>query len=252
MAMNPTLARIAEILGVVSISLVSFSSQGLAAIYEKNAWFLSGSYTLQIVNPDRLNDETAIATDSNPIPYIHSWSLTGERGLFEPSATHWAEVSYRSGSIEAAGSNSVAYSQSASYFAFIPIGLSWWFMRSAYTDFGLGAGGGFGFLPKFSASLTPTGGQTSLTNFEGSWALLFDGRFTMRLWLGGHIGMSLTGLVQYFQVKASPVERTAKALNIDLFAAGGMLGVSYAFGGIKGTGRSFVEVLPERPENTKK
>jgi len=232
----------------VSVLVAATSTQeAKAAIYTPTSFFVTGSLSFDVINPNDLNN---MSGGTAPLPGLIGGRLQFERGLFKPSWSHWIELDYFTGSSSASGSSG-NYSLSLSYLAILPIGVTYWFARTAYIDFGVALGAGIGLAPSYTFTSSPGSNPTAstTTNYTGNLGPLAIGRIEARFWFSQYFGATFaTGL----HVFSSPLNASGVgSVNGALSGLSMIGGLTYAFGGVK-RGRTYVEVIHDKPDANKK
>lgn len=216
-----------------------------AAVYEPKSWYLTGSLGFDSSDPVAINASNIAALRG----YI-TGRIKGERGLVSPNWTHWAEVSFHAAS---------EYSNAASpllgqlditngfyYLAVMPLGVTFWFVRSSFVDVGASLGGGIGLMPTYWADYKIGSGARQQTSASGGVAPLGDLRVSGRLWFHKYLALTaeLGGRIGFTTLTPAAGNPTRIGTNMSLLSLSVSLGLTYSFGGVKGTGRNVVEVLP--------
>jgi hypothetical protein len=206
---------------------------------------VTGGFSLETVNPKDLNGPLETIA---PLASLIGFRLKGERGLFAPSFSHWAEVGYFIGSTQ--GQDIDSYSQKVRYLSVVPLGVSYWFKRTGYVDIGLSAGLGFATALRHETATTPLGATTASTTVvsEGKTALIGETQLTGRFWLSRVLAVTAFGGLRFLSSPMTTSTGTSVKGEFNSLSLG--VGVTYAFGGAKGVGRTYVEVLPaDSPKN---
>jgi len=217
-----------------------------AAYYDPKYFFAYALGSYENVSLSALN--RTVSTDV-ALNSVLSWRLGAERGLIAPAFTHWIEVGGFTGSLRGqaeSGSGIADYQHNLNYISLIPFGATWWFKRSAFVDIGLGAGVGFALSPTHTLTGTLASNGTSVANFSSTAPLgvTMEARFAGRLWLHKYWAMQMQAA---FRLHNTTFRSATDSVPISLNAFSITLGATYAFGGVKGVGRTFVEVLPANP-----
>ncbi len=232
------LARIA-----VGINLFLAPVAAEAAFYDYKSFFLSAFLAHDVIDPVALNRDF---NSDAPLRTFLSGRLRGERGLFAPYLTHWLEVGggygWANGQGTITGIGLRSLSQEVSYFWTIPAGMTWWAIRSSFMDIGMSVGIGFGFLPLHSSAVvnSATNAVDRAINSSGSVGFLIEGSLQGRLWVSKYFGIDLTGGIRYF---GADMTSSVDAVTAQLFSINVSVGTTFAFGGVRGTGRAQVEVI---------
>jgi hypothetical protein len=231
---------------VISGVFLLMTQQVMAATYGTRSFFLTGSFSFDVISPSELN---ALTGGTANIPGLMGGRLTVERGLFSPDWTHWIEFGYFKGGAEASA-EAGAFDHSISYMAIIPLGVSYWFLRSAFIDFGLGAGVGFGLAPSYTLISTPATGGTDATtqNFKGKIGPVFAARVEARFWFSKSFAATFASGLHIFSSELTTSDAPATTVPGALTGLSIMGGLTYAFGGVQGTGRTYVEVIRDKPD----
>ncbi len=240
-----TAVGLALLAGIVGDSLTPRLAR--AANYEPGFWMLNGTLAYDVVNPTAINDKTrSLAL----LQGLLGARVSIERGLFSPNWTHWVEFGLHSGAAEGgdflSNGKFELFNNAFSYLSVLPVGVTWWVNRTSYIDVGLSLAGGLGLSPKWTLTTSLAGVVQSTELTTGGSKLIIDGRIHARFWLGKYLGFTLGGAVRNFvpNLTLGPNARKVSMNNVDLLA-----GITVALGGVKGTGRTFVELLPaEKPK----
>ena len=112
-----------------------------AATYDPARWFLSASVSYDVINPVLLN---APVQNIAPLQGLISGRFRISRGLVSPDWSHWVEVGFHSGTAAGENATHVNFSTTVTHLSVLPVGITYWFERSAYIDFGLSLAGGVG------------------------------------------------------------------------------------------------------------
>lgn len=219
-------------LATIGMGLFLLSKVAYGVEYKTNDWLLSLGFSYDYLITNALKDRVIGVSDPEPLRDVLGGSVTLERGLFTPSVTHWFRVAYLRGTVSGVG-----FTQSVSYLEVLPLGATWWFIRSAQLDFGLSLGGGIGFNPVVSYQLT---GATSSTTEAGSISPLLIGGINGRFWIGQYFSVPIAVGLRYYNpaIVGASVPLTSMSMS---------LGISWAIGGVSGFGKTYVEVLPQTP-----
>ena len=238
-----TVQRLASRPALLAVSLALICTQRVsAALYTPHSYFVTGSFSFDVINPGEMNNQTQ---GTASIPGLIGGRLQLERGLFTPSWTHWVELDYFSGSSEASG-DAGAFSQGVSYWAILPVGLTYYFARTAFIDFGFSVGGGVGLAPSYTLETT-VAGKTTTTDFKGKLGPVVAARFDARFWLSKYLAATGSVGAHVFSSTVTSTDGT-NAIHGALSGLSIIAGVTYAFGGVQGNGRSYVEVIHDRPD----
>ena len=235
----------------VFVCLAGFSREAEAATYSPKNWYLTGSFAYSVLTPETLNTfiESRVA-NGPPVEGMMGFRLEVERGLSSPNISHWIEFSTQFLSVSAqVGTTQVEHR--IGYHAVIPVGVTYWFTRSAYIDFGAGIGAGIGLSPSFKLDVTPASGAATSDDLSGKISPVFAGRLTGRMWLGRYMGLNLQLGIRVYSTKLEDAAG-ASSVSASLVSLSGTAGVTWAFGGVKGTGRAFVEVIPAKKKKKRR
>jgi hypothetical protein len=222
--------------------LVLHTGLAVGATYDSHSWNLGAGFTYEAAVPDQLNQKTS---EIAPIQGLAHLDVRLEHGLSSPNWTHWVEAGYSfisaSATDQADNSALTTYSQNLSYLSVLPLGVSWWVSRSSYIDLALSLGAGFGLMGSYTLTATPAGGTTTTTTGTMGFAPLADARISGRFWLSRYLAFELGGGYRYFSPTLTASDGESIKPSLSCLSVGA--GVMFALGGVKGTGRSFVEVL---------
>lgn len=235
-----TAAGLALLTGIVGDSIVPQAAR--AAHYGTDSWMLNGTLAYDVVNPTAINDATSSLA---PLQGLLGARVSAERGLFAPNWTHWVEFGLHTGAAEGgdflSNGKFQLFNNAFTYLSVLPIGVTWWVNRTSYIDFGISLAGGLGLSPKWTLTTSLDGVVQSTDVTTGGSKLIIDGRIHGRFWLGKYLALTLGGAVRNFvpNLSIGPNPRKVSMNNVDLLA-----GITVALGGVKGTGRAFVELIP--------
>jgi hypothetical protein len=233
---------LASRLTVLTLLTLILTQQAKAVIYTPTTFLVTGSFSFDVINPSDLNN---MSGGTAPIPGFIGGRLQLERGLFTPSWTHWMEFDYFTASSSASGDTG-AFDLSLKYMAILPLGVTYWFARTAFIDFGLALGGGIGLAPSYTFTSTTSAGVATTSNFTGKLGPVFAGRLDARFWLNEYFAATFAAGLHVFSSQLTP---TSGASINGAFSGISMIGgLTYAIGGIKGRGRSYVEVIHDKPD----
>lgn len=213
-----------------------------AAFYDYKSFFISAFLAHDVIDPQTLNRE--MNADA-PLRTFVSGRLRGERGLVSPYMTHWIDVgggygwSNGQGILTGLGNRNLY--QEVAYFWAIPAGVTWWMLRTSFVDIGLSGGLGFGFLPWHKQSGVDVAGTID-HNIESKGAIGFlcEGGLQGRLWVSKYFSIDLIGGIRYF---GADMTSAVDSVSAQLFSINVSVGTTFAFGGVRGTGRAQVEVI---------
>ncbi len=232
---------LARIAGLILVLVAAPAAQ--AAFYDTKSFFISALVAHDVIDPQTLNGD--LHNDA-PLRAFFSGRLRGERGLVAPFLTHWIEVgggyAWSSGQGTITGVGFRSLEQTLMYFWGIPAGVTWWFLRTSFVDLGLGAGIGVGFLPQHNQRVFDANSGTVNRDrtTTGSAGVILDGGLQGRLWISKYFGIDMSGGLRYFGVGMSNPD---DSLFANLYSINVTVGATFAFGGVRGTGRAQVEVL---------
>ncbi len=212
-----------------------------AANYTPRSWLLSTGFSYDLINPTALNNNVS---GYAPLQGLFGGRLRIERGLREPDLTHWVDFAYFTGASSETITKRITvateFKQKLSHMAIVPLGASYWFSRTAHIDFHISAGLGFLIGANYSWNATPVSGAATSGSASGSFAPYVVANTGGRFWLS-----------RYFALDLSAGARYTSSVNATLFGLNMVGGITYAFGGVRGTGRNYVEVIPYQPEKEK-
>lgn len=254
MSMIPPLARIprafASALGCHPLAIVGVFFFGLAssraAEYEPTKFLLSAGGAYTMVNPSALNEKLDFYA---PIVALMSFDGTIERGLFSPSWSHWIHFGYLFGTAtdsdrETDGSLT-DYKQKMSYLTLVPLGVSYWFKRTAFIDFGLTLGAGASFSGKHVVSVTHSDGKPgSDATVPGAWSPYGEGEITGRFWLNRWVSVTLAGGGSFTMPQFTPSSGDSyRGMFLGAYLKGA---VTIPLARMTGVEKTYVEVLPPK------
>lgn len=234
-------------IGIVILGVsLTMTHQAMAVTYTPRSFFITGSIAFDMISPSELN---ALTQSTANIPGLLGGRLNLERGLFAPDWTHWIEVAYFRGSANAAA-EAGSYDHNLSYWAILPIGVTYWFLRTAVIDFGLGAGGGIGLAPTYTLTSTPTsGGATATTqSFTGKFGPVVAARVDARFWISKSFAATFAAGLHIFSSQLTTADSPAMTVAGSLTGLSIIAGLTYAFGGAQGSGRTYVDVIRDKPD----
>ena len=152
------------------------------------------------------------------------------------------------------------HQQKLTYMSIIPVGVTFWFARTSYIDFGISASAGLGIMQKLSYSrdvaegTLPSNiwyeGKKSYEYESSGLGFLFDGRISGRFWLGKYFAITAVGGIRHYNSTLAKVGDPVTTIKSNLLSLTASAFVTFAFGGAQGTGRTYVEVLPADPPKT--
>jgi hypothetical protein len=221
------LARISIPAAFGAVSLL-MTHQAIAATYGPKSFYITGSFSFDVASPGELNDLTQGTAN---FPGLLGGRLQIERGLFTPDWSHWIEADFFTGSAEASG-DAGAFSHSLSYWAVIPLGVNYWFLRSSYIDFAVSGGVGVGLAPSYSLTTTPPGGTATTQDFKGKLGPVAIARIEARFWLGNHFAATFASGLHYFSSPLTTDGPPAASTQGSLTSLSMIGGVTFAFGGV--------------------
>jgi hypothetical protein len=217
-----------------------------SAIYEPHSWYLNGFFSYDVTVPKELNQRTE---EIASIEGLIGGRLRIEKGLLAPNWTHWMEASYQFANVSAVSEMESgalgAFSRKLSFIGVIPLGVSWWFKRTDYIDFGASLGLGLGLRPSYQLTSALNSGPASTMEATGKTGFLASVRLEGRAWVGKYTAINLSGGLQQFGTtfttnNGDQITTSFSSLSI-------MGGITFAFGGAKGVGRSYIEVIRAKP-----
>lgn len=217
-----------------ALIILALSPVAQAATYDSQFWLVNASLGYDVVNPSDLNDPLGgIAA----IQGLVSGRLKLERGLRAPDVSHWIELGYHTVSTEGSDPPLLQLgAQQFRYLSILPLGASFWFKRTAYIDFGAGGGAGIALSPRWQLTRTNQAGTTTVTEATGGASLVAEARAVGRFWMGRYTALDLAAAFRY----GAPSVGGTKA---NLIGFSLLAGASFALGGVRGTGKTWVEVI---------
>lgn len=240
MGMRGTLARLLLLIGV-GVPL-TWGPPAIAAVYPGSSWFINAFVGYDSNNPTSLN--TPLGGLAN-IQGVIASRLQVERGLIFPDWSHWIEGAWFYNSItnrDVFGGALSNVENLLSYFSVIPVGGSFWFFRSAYVDigtsFGIGAALGINNWVTIRNEVTNV---TTITYKSALIAPVVDARLQGRIWVAKYF--ALDGAMGVRFLGTSLKDSAGNATQANLLSLSVFLGGTFAFGGVKGVGRSYADVI---------
>ena len=243
---------LARLLAIFLLMLLPFSmlSKPLrAAIYSPDSWYVTAGGAYEVVSPGDLNNKS---NNIAKLEGLWSGSLQVEHGIYTPDWTHWAEFGYHynkvSGETTGTPKNRIpltTYTHTSAYMSAVPLGATYWMARTSYIDFGLSLGVGMGFSPKSTIVKAEKDKDTITSSYKGGISPIAIGRITSRFWISKYFSFGLVGGMQYY--KPTFVSTSGDKITGNFFGMSAMGVITFAFGGAKGTGRAYVEVIPATP-----
>jgi hypothetical protein len=224
--------------------MAGLTQEARGALYTPSSYFVTGSFSFDVVNPNDLNN---MSGGTAPIPGLIGGRLQIERGLFLPSWSHWVELDYFTASSSASGDTG-NFNLNLSYLAILPLGVTYWFARTAFIDFGVAAGAGLGLAPSYSFGTAPGSNpnQFTTTSYSGKLGPAGAARLEARFWVSRYFAGTFAAGLHLF---SSPLTASgASSVNASLTSLSMIGGLTFAFGGAKGTGRNYVEVIHDKPD----
>ena len=233
-----------------AIILMGSAKTGYSAYYDGSTWIVSGGISYDdLISPDVLSQKTnGIAS---PVGTIGG-RVQLERGLWAPDWSYWAEIGCFIDDVVGMGPQAngslVTAEQTLTFFEILPLGLNYWLARTAFTDFHLSLGVGLGLLPTDVITVTPQSTQTQTqTTYNGGVTPIVEGNLGARFWLNRRFAINIGGGIRYYNVNL--MASSGDQVNANLFSMSILAGVSYAIGGAKGVGRTFVDVIAPKSVN---
>lgn len=242
------------------LQLWSGIPQSWATSYEPDFFLATLSGGFHPIDPDDLNTRFQTKAPAE-IPGLFQGRLKVERGLFSPDWSHWIEFGYSYGSgkdwFQIEGGEFRDNSQRVSYLHIVPVGLTHWFLRTAFIDFGVSGGVGVGLSPSYSSSVIPWATEENedpepIEELEasGGMTVYMETGVIGRFWMGQHLGVTVGANANFYSPSFTAGD--GEVISPGLHGFSFMGGVTWAFGGRPKPGKSFVEVLPpSRKSKTK-
>lgn len=251
MDMKSALARRALFIcpGVIlALQLLVIPPVSEAASYHPEKWLITGSISYDVTQATGLNEHAAsLMPGSGPLQGLIGGRLLVERGLYEPEWTHWVDIGYL-GATVASNSEETGrpYTHTLKTFAVVPLGATYWFNRTAYMDFGVGLGLGLGFGSGYDFKYQDGSGDEKTVSYSGGVAPIVDAKLQSRLWFGDTFALNVAGALRYYSPSMKDAAGTTE-LSSGLTSLSATVGLTWAIGGVRGTGRSYVEVIKGKP-----
>lgn len=218
-------------------------SAARAATYPPKFFLLNLHLGYESINPSEMNARLSGLANLNGL--IGS-RIRGERGLIYPDWSHWVEVGFfinDAGTRDLIGTVDSDLKQSIWFLSVIPLGGTFWFFKTAYVDFGASFGLGAALAMNYASSITTvsTGAVTQSGSFTNPFAPIVDAKLQLRLWFAKFWALDGAAGVRFLSTRLT--DTTGAAFNADLLSFSVVFGATYAFGGYKGVGRTYAEVL---------
>lgn len=236
---------------LLEITDVFACAKAQAAFYDSKTYFMSVLGAHDALQPTALNG--ALAADA-PLLSLLSIRVRAERGLIAPELTHWMEFGFGFSSAfgqgEISGFGFQSLSQSLTQFVVIPAGVTWWVVRSSFVDLGPSLGLGMVFAANHSQVLTSpdTGSTETLVKQSAGIGPAIDLLLHARLWFSKYFGADVAGGLRYV---GATFDGTQGKTWANLLGYNVTFGATFAFGGVRGTGRAQVEVIRAAKEPPK-
>lgn len=229
------------VLGAALSLFASISAQ--AATYPPSFFLLNTHIGYESVNPTDLNARVSNLANINGLIAAR---VRAERGLIYPDWSHWIEVGFfmnQAATRDLVGSVDSDLQQSLWFLSVIPLGGTWWFFKTAFVDFGASFGIGAALAMNYSSSITQvsTGTVTSSGTFTSPFAPLVDSKLQVRLWFAKYWAIDGAFGMRFLSTNLKDASNTSVTAN--LLSVSVLVGATYAFGGYKGVGRTYSEVL---------